>query len=68
MESGRWGPEDPRMFPGYSTDHTAPSGNPKAKALGAGTARRAHSSYHLTPEPLPSHTQSEGPAGHALAT
>lgn len=43
------------MFPGHSPDHPAPSGNPKAKAIGAGADRREHSLHQGSSEPPQPH-------------
>lgn len=57
------------MFPGHSPDHQAPSGNPKAKAIGAGAARRKPSLHHHgSPEPPQPHRGTDGAPGQALAS
>ena len=69
---GKWNCEDEdsgRMLPGHSPDHQAPSGNPKAKAIGAEAARRKPSLHHHgSPEPPQPHRGTDGAPGQALAS
>ena len=52
------------MFPGHSPDHPAPSGNSKAKAIGAGADRREHSLHQGSSEPPQPHRGIDGGPGH----